>query len=131
MFAVFHALRIERSANDVVAHAGKVFDASAAQHDDRVFLQVVSFAWDVSCHLVAVRQAHARDLAQCRVGFFRRRCVDARAYAALLRTAFQGGNFVARIFGATGFAHQLINCRHELRALVKGFGEVFGLRVLG
>src|SRR5438067_13380387 len=43
LFAVLHALRIEHAADDVVAHAGQVFDAAAAQQHYRMLLQIVSF----------------------------------------------------------------------------------------
>src|SRR5204862_4979702 len=41
LLAVFHALRVERAAHDVIAHAGQVFHSSAADQDHRVFLPVV------------------------------------------------------------------------------------------
>src|SRR6478609_8788058 len=43
LLPVLHALRVERAAHDVVAHAGQVLDATAADQHDRVFLQVVAF----------------------------------------------------------------------------------------
>src|SRR5918995_6667740 len=54
LFAVLHALRVERTAHDVVAHAGQVLDASAADQHHRVLLQVVAFAADIADHLEAV-----------------------------------------------------------------------------
>src|SRR5215468_2682028 len=91
LLAVGDADRIERSADDVVADSRQVLDAPAADHDDRVLLQVVPDARDVRRHFDPVGQAHARDLAQRRVGFLRRRRVDARAHTALLRRALQRG----------------------------------------
>src|ERR1039457_3336742 len=38
LLAIGDADRVERSANDVVAHAREVLHAASADHDDRVFL---------------------------------------------------------------------------------------------
>ena len=78
---------VERAAHGVVAHARQVLDAAAADQHHRVLLQVVAFAADVADDFVAVGQAHLGDLAQRRVRLLRRRGVDARADAALLRAS--------------------------------------------
>src|SRR5215470_4862202 len=72
LLAVLHADRVERAADDVVAHTGQILHAAAADEHDRVLLQIVSDAWDVGGDLDAVGEAHARDLAQRRVGLLRR-----------------------------------------------------------
>src|SRR5215211_1428613 len=85
LLAVAHAGGVERAADDLVAHARQVLDAAAAHEHDRVLLQVVAFPGDVGGDLHAVRQAHARDLAQRGVGLLRRGRVDAGADATALR----------------------------------------------
>src|ERR1700704_1905302 len=84
LLAVFHALRVERAAHDVITHAGQVLDAAAADQHHRVLLQVVAFTADVADDLEAVREAHFRDFAQCGIGLLRRRRIDARADSPLL-----------------------------------------------
>src|SRR3990172_1441654 len=59
-----HPSRIERAADDMVADAGQVFHAAAAHEHDRVLLQRVPLARDVSRDLDPVRQPHAGHLAQ-------------------------------------------------------------------
>src|SRR5437868_12822402 len=54
LLAVLHPLRVEHAAQDVIAHARQVLDAAAADHDDRMLLQVVPFARNVADHLEAV-----------------------------------------------------------------------------
>src|SRR5262245_7733652 len=107
-----HACTVERAAYRVIAHARQILHASAADHHDGVLLQVVSLAADVARDLVAVDEAHARDLAHSGVGLLRRRRVDARAHAALLGTALQRryGAFLA--FARARLAHELIHSRH-------------------
>src|SRR4029077_1939094 len=109
LLAVSYALRVKHAADDVIAHARQVLDATASDHDHGVLLQVVTFARDVADHLKAVGQPDLGDLAQRRVGFLRRRGVDACAHPALLWARFH----VARLF-AVGllrprFADQLLN----------------------
>src|SRR5262249_57217475 len=77
--AILDALRVERAADDVIAHARQILDAAAADEDDRMLLQVVTLARDVAGHLEPVGEAHAGHLAQRRVRLLRRRRVDARA----------------------------------------------------
>src|SRR3970282_700333 len=64
LLAVLHALRVERTAHDVVAHARQILHASAANQTHRVLLQVVALAADIADHLEAVGQPHLGALAQ-------------------------------------------------------------------
>src|SRR5262249_5275974 len=56
--AVLDAGAVQRPADDVVAHAGQVAHAAAADEYDRVLLQVVALARDVGRGLAAARKAH-------------------------------------------------------------------------
>src|SRR5262245_58049101 len=114
LLTVLDALRIEGAANDVVAHARQVLDATAADHDHRVLLQIVALARDVAHHLVGVGEADLGDLAQRRVRLLRGRRVDARANAAFLRAGLQRRHLVARGEAVTLLADQLVDGRHRL-----------------
>src|ERR1700691_6816274 len=85
LLAVFDALSVERAANDVIAHAGQILDATAADQHHRMLLQVMAFAGDVAGDFKGVGKAHARDFAQRGVGLLPRSCVDAGAKVAALR----------------------------------------------
>src|SRR4051794_41096419 len=61
--AVLYTLGIQRSTNDVVAHAGEVLYAAPADQHYRVLLQVVTFAGNIGGHFHAVGEAHTGDLA--------------------------------------------------------------------
>jgi hypothetical protein len=111
---VLDALRIENTAQDVVAHTGKVFHTAATDQDHRVFLQVVAFTGDVADDLVAVGQAHLGDLPHGRVRLLRRRGVDARADATLLRAALQVLGLGAFHFGLPRLADQLLDRWHTV-----------------
>src|SRR5690349_21539937 len=84
LLAVAHAGGVERPAHDLVADAGQVLDAAAADEHDRVLLQVVALAGDVGRDLDRAGDAHTRDLAQSGVRLLRGGRVDARADAAAL-----------------------------------------------
>jgi hypothetical protein len=67
LFSSIDTEGIERAANDMVADAGEVADASAADKDDGVFLEIVSFAADIGCDFFAVGEANASDFSEGRV----------------------------------------------------------------
>src|SRR5512139_1542983 len=110
--ALADAGAVERAAHRVVAHAREVLDAATADQHHRVLLQVVALAADVADHLVAVGEAHLGDLAQRRVRLLRGRRVHARADAALLRRAAQGGHLALGGGKTARGADQLIDGRH-------------------
>src|SRR5262245_30536727 len=107
------ALRVERAAHDVVADARQVLDATAAHEHDRVLLEIVPLAGDVGVHLAAVREPHARDLAQRRVRLLRRRREDAQADSAPLRRAHQVRGGGARRLRPATVADQLLDGRQR------------------
>src|SRR5215475_8620104 len=80
---------IQRAANHVIAHAGKILHAAAADQYDRVLLQVMADARNVRSDFNAVGEADARDLPQRRVRLLGGRCVNARTNSALLRAALE------------------------------------------
>src|ERR1700712_1712656 len=43
LLAVFHALQVERTADDVITHARQILDATTTHEHDTVLLQVVAF----------------------------------------------------------------------------------------
>src|SRR5207244_1687958 len=106
------ALRIEDTANDVIAHTRKVLHAAAANKHDRMFLKVMALAGNVGERFVAVGETNLRHLAQRRVRLLWRRRIDARTDGALLRTTLQGRHLVALGLLAAWFADQLIDRRH-------------------
>ncbi len=69
----------------MIAYAGKILDAAAADQDYGVLLQVVAFAADVSPDFVAVAKADAGDFTKRRVRLLRRLGGDLHANAALER----------------------------------------------
>src|SRR5436190_22005589 len=112
LLTVLDALGIQHAAEDVVAHAGQVLDAAAADHDHRVLLKVMAFTRNVAGHLGAVGQAHLGDLAERRVRLLRGRGVDARANAALLRRLLQRWHLLARLLNFARLCDQLVDRRH-------------------
>src|SRR5580658_9632152 len=110
--AVFDALRIEYAAQNVVAHAGQILDAAAADHHHRMLLQVMALARDVADHLEAVGQPDLGDLAQRGVRLLRRRGVDAGADTALLRALLQSRHLLLRVLRHPRLANELVDRRH-------------------
>src|SRR6195256_2843896 len=120
LLTVLDALGIEDAAENVVAHAGQILDAAAADHDHGVLLKVMAFTRNVADHLEAVGQAHLCDLTKRRVRLLRGRGVDARANAALLRRLLQRRHLLARLLNDARTCDQLVDRRHvSLHPLVR------------
>src|SRR5690349_12281939 len=113
LLATPDTLGVERAADDLVADAGEVLHPAAAHEHDRVLLQVVAHARDVGRDLDAAGQAHARDLAQCRVRLLRGGRVDARAHAPPLRAPLEGGGLGLRDLVLPALADQLLDRGHR------------------
>ena len=85
LHTAIHTLGIERTADDVVTHAGEVLDTAAADHDHGVLLQVVTDTGDVSGDLVTIRQTHTGDLTKSGVRLLRGGGTNGGAHTSLLR----------------------------------------------
>src|SRR5262245_11240251 len=81
LFAVGDALGIEDATDDVIADAGQVADAAAADEDNGVFLQIVPLARDVGGDFDPVGEAHASHFPQGRIRLLRRHRLDLQANA--------------------------------------------------
>src|SRR4051794_7698029 len=83
--AVLDPLGIEDSAKHVIANAGQVAHAAAADQHDAVLLEVVALARDIADDFALVGQPHLGDLAKRRVRLLRGGRIDPGADSALLR----------------------------------------------
>ena len=71
LLPVTNSFRIEHSADDVVAHPREIFDASSADEDNAVLLEIMAFSHDVRLHFVTIGEADAGDLPESRVRLLR------------------------------------------------------------
>src|SRR5277367_2116482 len=85
LLAILDTLGVEHAAENVIAHAGQVLDAAAADQHHRLLLEVMPLARNVAHRLDAGRQTNLGHLAERRVRLLRRHRIDARADAAALR----------------------------------------------
>src|SRR5215468_4221743 len=114
LLAPADALGVQGAADDLVAHAGQVADASAADQHDRVLLKVVAHTGDVSGDLDVAGQPHPGDLAQGRVRLLGRGRVDARADPAALRAALERRGVVLGYLVLAALADQLLDRGHRV-----------------
>src|SRR5690606_36383907 len=112
--AVFHALQIERTTDDVIANTRKILHTAAAHQHDRVLLQVVAFTADIRNNFETVGQAHFGDFTQCRVRLFGSGGVHAGADTTALRAVFGRGALAAFAADFARLAHELTNGWHGL-----------------
>src|SRR5919106_4976698 len=87
--AIAHARGIQRGADDLVAHPGKVLHPAPANEHDRVLLEVVADAGDICGDFDRRGEADASDLAKGRVRLLGRGRVDTGAHAPPLRRSPQ------------------------------------------
>ena len=107
------ALRVEDAADDVIADAGQIAHATAADEHDRVLLKIVAFAGNVGRHFDPVGKADASHLPEGRVRLLRRHDFDLQANPALLRAPHHGGMLRLAVLLGPRRANQLIDRRHS------------------
>ena len=90
LFPFIHSCSVKRSTNDVVTDSWQIFHSSPAYHYNRMLLKIVSFSGYVCSHFNAIRQSHARNLAQRGIRLLGGRGIHARADAPFLRVAVEG-----------------------------------------
>src|SRR5262249_27659928 len=104
---------VERAADDVIADARQVLHTTAADHDDRVLLQIVAAPRDVRGDLEPVRQPHPSDFPESGVRLLRRSRVHADAHAPLLGTPLHRGRLGLPPHRLATLMHELIDSRHS------------------
>src|SRR5918999_5461571 len=112
LLAVANACRVERAADDLVADAGKVSNATRANEHDRVLLQVVTDSGDIGGDLDPGGQANASDLAERGVRLLRGDRLNARADAPPLRGALEGGSLRFLRRPGSAVPHELLDGGH-------------------
>lgn len=76
---------IEDAAHNVIADAWEVLHTATANHHDRVFLEIVPFAWDIGCHFHSVRETDTGDFSHSRVRLLRRHGCHLQTNTAFVR----------------------------------------------
>src|SRR5215831_1987233 len=112
LLAAGHARGVERAADDVIADTRQVLHAPAADHYDRVFLQVVPDPRDIRRDLEAVGEPHAGDFPESRVRLLRGGRVDADAHTPLLRTPLHRRRLRLPSYRLATVMDELIDSRH-------------------
>src|SRR5690606_1864059 len=112
LFTVRNTGSIQGSANCVVTHTRQVFNTTATDQHNTVFLQVVAFTADVGSNFETIRQTHTAHFTQSRVRLFRSGGIYTGTYATTLRTGLQGRNVTLSHFALTRLTNQLVDCSH-------------------
>src|SRR5439155_15422924 len=117
LLAVADTLGVQRTADDLVPHAGEVLHPAAADEHDGVLLQVVPDARDVRGDLDLAGQPDAGHLAERRVRLLRRRGVHTRTHAAPLRATFERRRLGLARLRLAALADQLLDGGHRVPCL--------------
>lgn len=82
LFAVLYALRVENTANNMIAYTREVLHSASTDHHYTVFLQIVSFSRNIGVNFDMVGQANLGEFSQGRVRFLGSHGADLDADAA-------------------------------------------------
>jgi hypothetical protein len=128
LFAAVDAEGIAATTDHLIADTGQVANAAAADKNNRVFLQIVSFAGDVNSDFFGVAQTHAGDFSKSRIRLLGSHGPDDQANALLLRATFQDGALGALALNDAIATDQLIDGWHTFVAkkLSTGTGSTKG-----
>ncbi|ALP42202.1 hypothetical protein WL1483_2783 [Aeromonas schubertii] len=113
MLTVFHASTVQSTTNGVITHTRQVLNTTAADQNNRVLLQVVTFTTDVGGDFETVGQTHTANFTQSGVRLLRGGGVYTGAHATLLRARFQCRNVAFIHVLDTRLANQLVNSCHQ------------------
>ena len=89
----------------MVTHTGKILHTAAANHHDRVLLQIVALSGDVAVHLLTVGEADTRHLSHGGVRLLGGGGVNTHAHAATLGTRIQCRRFALVFENRTPFSY--------------------------
>jgi hypothetical protein len=107
-----HAEAVEATTDDVITNTRKVLYTAAANENDGVFLEVVTFTRDVCSDFVTGGKTHTSDLTQCGVRLLRGLGLNDSADATALGASNERRRFALLTLRGATLAHKLINCRH-------------------
>ena len=99
----------------MVTDTGQIFDSSTSYQNNRMLLQVVALARNISDHFVAIRQSDLGDFPERRVWFLRCPRHYLNANAASLRAVSQCWRLRLDPHLSTTFSDKLVNCWHSLK----------------
>src|SRR5580658_3154751 len=128
LLAVSYALSVERTADDLVSHAGKVTHPATPDQHDRVLLQVVTDAGNVCGHLDVAGEPDPGDLAQGRVRLLWRGRIDARADPATLRAPLERRGLVLAYLVLAALTDQLLDRGHRVSVFLLFGSSAYLLR---
>ena len=97
LVASVNACAVERTSDDVVTNTREVLDTAAADHNDRVFLEVMSDTRNVSSDFHAVGKTDTGIFTKCRVRLLRCHGADTSADSSLLRAVQFGRGTLQRV----------------------------------
>jgi hypothetical protein len=95
----------------VIPNPRQVFDPSSSNKNDGMFLEVMTYAGNITCNLNVIREPDSSHFSHGRIRLLGSRCEYTGAHAALLWAAFQCGRFALVLLCQSPFSNQLIDCR--------------------
>jgi len=96
----------------MIANTRKILDATTANKNYGVFLQVMSDTGNIRSNFDAIAQANTSYFSESRIRFLRGYGHNTGAYSALLGTGFKSRAFCPVGDSLASLLYKLVNCRH-------------------
>ena len=110
---VSYSRRIQNAPDGVITNTGQILYAPPANQYDRVFLEIMALATDVTGNFKAVRQSHSGNLPECRIRLLWSGRIYPSTHPSFLRGLRQRRHSRLLDMSVTRLPHKLVECWHK------------------
>lgn len=113
LFSIRNSVGVLSPSDYMIPYTRQVLNSSTSNKHHRVFLKVVTNAWDIRRDFISVCKTNSCDFSQSRVRFFGCSCVNPYAYATALWAVGQRGGRCLSFWPRASFSDQLVYRWHS------------------
>ena len=104
---------IQNAPDGVITNTGQILYAPPANQHDRMFLEIMALATDVTGNFKAVRQSHSGNLPECRIRLLWSGRIYPSTHPSFLRGLRQRRHSRLLDMSVTRLPHKLVECWHK------------------
>ena len=104
---------IQNTPDGVITNTGQILYASPANQHDRMFLEIMTLATDVTGNFKAVRQSYSGNLPECRIRLLWSGRIYPSTHPSFLRGLPQRRHSRLLDMSVTRLPHKLVECWHK------------------
>ena len=110
---VSHSRCIQNTPDGVITNTGQILYAPPTNQHDRMFLEIMALASDVTGNFKAVRQSHSGNLPECRIRLLWSGRIYPSTHPSFLRGLRQRRHSRLLDMSLTRLPHKLVECWHK------------------